>query len=257
LIPERRRVLITVKTYPLPSESYLELVCTAGVREDGSFIRLFPIDYRYQPYYKWYHKYQWIEVTAVKNAKDPRPETFRPDMATLKVLGKPLDTKNNWHERKRYVLAQGTSTMCGLQSLSQTQRSLGIIRPREVTDFRAELVERDWKPRWKTAINQLQLLGPQRKPLEKIPYKFSYVYKCEEPACKGHSMMVEDWEICELYRAMRDKYRNEEVAIEKVKQKYLSQICDPAIDTHFYVGTVLQHGTWVILGVFWPKKSNK
>jgi hypothetical protein len=70
-------------------------------------------------------------------------------------------------------------------------------------------------------------------------------------------MMVEDWEICELYRAMRDKYRNEEVAIEKVKQKYLSQICDPAIDTHFYVGTVLQHGTWVILGVFWPKKSNK
>jgi hypothetical protein len=31
----KARVLITVKTYPLPSGKYEELVCTAGVLEDG------------------------------------------------------------------------------------------------------------------------------------------------------------------------------------------------------------------------------
>jgi hypothetical protein len=31
-------------------------------------------------------------------------------------------------------------------------------------------------------------------------------------------------------------------------------MCASNIDTHFFVGTVLSHGTWVILGVFWPKK---
>lgn len=32
-------ILIAVKTYPTLSEKYIELVCTAGFREDGSWIR--------------------------------------------------------------------------------------------------------------------------------------------------------------------------------------------------------------------------
>lgn len=65
---ETKRVLITVKTYPLPSDKYMELVCTAGVLEDGSFIRLYPVDYRYRPIWQWYKKYQWIEVEVEKNS---------------------------------------------------------------------------------------------------------------------------------------------------------------------------------------------
>lgn len=34
------KILITVKTYPIPSQKYDELVCTAGVTENGEFIRL-------------------------------------------------------------------------------------------------------------------------------------------------------------------------------------------------------------------------
>lgn len=252
---EKLKVLITVKTYPLPSESYLELVCTAGVLENGKFIRLYPIDFRYQPYYKWYKKYQWIEVHAEKNTKDPRPETYRPDMATLKILGKSLDTKKNWAERKKYVLAGGTQTMCSLQEKNQKECSLGIIKPREIMDFKIEESEREWKPKWKAEIAQLQLLGPQRKELEKIPYKFSYVYKCEANLCKGHSMMIEDWEISELFRNMRDKYGSEKIAVDKVRDRYLNKLCGPEIDTYFYVGTALKFGTYMILGVFWPKKE--
>ncbi len=44
------------------------------------------------------------------------------------------------------------------------------------------------------------------------------------------------------------------MAAQKVKQKYYDAMCAPNIDTHVFVGTVLAHGTWVVLGVFWPKK---
>ena len=64
---KRLRVLITVKTYPIPSAKYDELVCTAGVREDGSFVRLYPINFRDLDYSKQYRKYQWIEVAAEKH----------------------------------------------------------------------------------------------------------------------------------------------------------------------------------------------
>lgn len=39
----RKKVLITVTTYLLPSRSYEELVCTAGILEDGSWIRIYPV----------------------------------------------------------------------------------------------------------------------------------------------------------------------------------------------------------------------
>ena len=37
------KVLITVTTYPLPSRSYDELVCTAGITEEGNWIRIYPV----------------------------------------------------------------------------------------------------------------------------------------------------------------------------------------------------------------------
>ena len=40
------RVLVTVKTYPCLSQKYDELVCTAGLREDGSWIRIYPVPFR-------------------------------------------------------------------------------------------------------------------------------------------------------------------------------------------------------------------
>jgi hypothetical protein len=40
------KVLITVKTYPAISKKYEELVCTAGFREDGTWIRIYPVQFR-------------------------------------------------------------------------------------------------------------------------------------------------------------------------------------------------------------------
>ena len=59
---ERKKVYITVKTYPTLSEKYDELVCTAGICEDGSWIRLYPLPFRKLEYEQKYKKWQWIEV---------------------------------------------------------------------------------------------------------------------------------------------------------------------------------------------------
>jgi len=40
------KVLITVKTYPSLSVTYDELVCTAGFKEDGSWVRIYPVQFR-------------------------------------------------------------------------------------------------------------------------------------------------------------------------------------------------------------------
>ncbi len=253
---ERVKVLVTVKTYPLPSESYGELVCTAGVREDGSFIRLYPIDYRLLQYWQWYKKYQWIELDVEKNERDPRPESFRPmSGTTITPIGKRILTKNNWAERKQYVLARGVQTMCVLEASSERSRSLAIIHPEKVSAFEAEPVERNWKPKWAGLFRQERLFGPKQKALEKIPFKFLYTFTCEEPSCKGHKKTIVDWEVGRLYLRMRDKYGSEEIAVDKVKEKFLGDMCGRDVDTHFFVGTVLPYNAWIILGVFWPKKE--
>ena len=42
----RTKVLVTVMTYPTLSKRHMETVCTAGFREDGSWIRIYPVPHR-------------------------------------------------------------------------------------------------------------------------------------------------------------------------------------------------------------------
>jgi hypothetical protein len=251
---ETLKVLVTVKTYPHPSQGYQELVCTAGVLEDGSFVRLYPIDYRYRPYWEWFSKYDWVEVKAERNRRDPRPESYSPVLdSQIRTIGH-VTTHGNWAERTRYALAKGARAMCELDALPQNKCSLGIVRAGNVKDFLAEPVERDWPPKWRNLFEQRKLFGPKQKPLEKVPFKFSYVFECDAPGCKGHRKMIEDWEVFQLFRRMREEHRSEEVAVDKVKETFLGRVCATDRDTHFFVGTVLSHGAWIILGTFWPKK---
>ena len=246
------KILITVKTYPTPSTRYREIVCTAGILEDGSWIRLYPIKYRYKNYSQWYKKYQWINVEVEKHSKDFRLESYKP-VGEI-ILGETVGIENNWAERKKYVLAKETKTMCYLQKETlQKDISLAVIKPKKVIDFYWESTDRNWSSKQETVIKQLSLFE-RNKPLEKIPYKFVYHFICEEAHCRGHKMMIEDWEVMELYRKMRDKF-GEEKALNKVKEKFLNQVCLPKRDTYFFVGTVLQYGTWIIIGIFWPPKT--
>jgi hypothetical protein len=254
MISRKKKILITVKTYPLPSKSYEELVCTVGVTEDGEFIRLYPIDFRYRPYHQWYKKYQWIEVELEKNEQDNRKESCRPKLESIRLLEE-VSTVDNWAMRKKYVLARGALSMEQLWELQEKDKtSLGVVKPACIEDLIVEPSDPTWKPSFESALKQGNFFGPDKKPLEKIPFKFSYKFRCNDARCNGHTMEITDWELGELYRRMRDKYQDPDEAAKKVKQRFFDTMCGPDKDTHFFVGTVKQFGTWIVLGVFWPKK---
>lgn len=248
----QQNILITVKTYPAPQLRHREIVCTAGVQHDGSWVRLHPIPYRYLPYNEWYKKYQWITADIKKHRQDPRPESYR--VVSKMKLGETIGTEDKWEKRKQYVLAQGTKTMCWLKRQQQKDISLGVVQIAPNIDFVWEETTREWNKTQTDYMRQIHLFDRQsQKPLEKIPYIFRYYYHCTESGCNGHKMQVTDWEIMALFRKMRDIHGEKE-ALLKVKERYLNHVCSPKRDTYFIVGTVFQYGTWIIIGVFWPPK---
>lgn len=135
---ETMRVLVTVKTYPIPSAKYDELVCTAGVREDGSFVRLYPVNFRDLDYARKYRKYQWISAEVTKHkGRDARKESYRPKAETVRLLGEPIPTRSgDWSARAKYVLTNKSRSMESLRDQqSQDTTSLGIFKPKAIHDL--------------------------------------------------------------------------------------------------------------------------
>jgi len=257
---EQLQLLITVKTYPIPSAKYDELVCTAGVREDGRFVRLYPINFRDLPFSKQFVKYQWIRVMGERHkGRDVRKESYRPDCDTIRKLGTPIPTdRGDWSERAKYALARKSHSMEDLEEQRRADRtSLGVFKPKAVHDLTITPDKPDWKPSFIAELKQARIWETRtvsRDPPRKVPFRFHYQFECDDTRCKKkHRMMIEDWEVGALYWKLVDKGATADEAAEKVRAKFLEQICAPDKDTHFFVGTILPHQTWVVIGVFWPK----
>lgn len=253
---ERTKVLITVMTYPLPSRGYQELVCTAGVTESGDWVRLYPIDYRYRPTHQQFRKYQWIEVGLSPHGagNDQRKESRKPDLDSIRMIGEPLSTKDGWQERRAIINRLPVHTVNRLHALyDMDQTSFGIVRPTRVLDLKVEKADPEWKPEWQDLFNQLRLFGTTQKPLRKIPFKFSYVFECEDSA-KPHKAMIEDWELGALWLKESADLGDDRAAAEKVRAKFLDEMCRKDKDTHFFMGTTFPFNSWVVVGVFWPPK---
>ena len=254
------KVLITVKTYPIPSATYDELVCTAGVTESGDFVRLYPINFRDLPFSQQYKKYQWIEVTAEKHrGRDVRKESYRPDSDTIQIIGEPIRSNpGNWRERRRYALAKRARSMEELKNRQEVDgTSLGVFKPKKIHDLEISADDAEWKESFQVALQQARLWDDRtvsKEPPRKVPFKFHYRFDCDDQRCNGHRMMIEDWEVGALFWRLVDEGRSHENAAEEVRGKFLGEVCGADKDTHFFVGTILAHPkSWVVIGVFWPK----
>jgi len=141
------RVLITVKTYPTISVKYDELVCTAGFRRDGTWIRIYPIQFRKKLYEQQYKKYEWIEIDLDKNTSDPRPESYRPhsEDTEIKKTGEIPPDGNTWEERRKIVLQNVYTDLALLISEAKDKNistSLAVFNPKKIHKFVCEEVER-------------------------------------------------------------------------------------------------------------------
>lgn len=240
-------------TYPHPSQKHQELVCTAGILNDGSWVRLYPIDYRYMPNNQRFHKFQKVRLRLLPHGagNDNRKESRRPDLKSLEILGPRIS-----HPQRRTIMdALPHSTILQLKDQYEKDfTSLGIVRPSQVLDFEIERVDSDWKPQWQDAMAQFNMFSGVPKALRKLPYKFCYRFRCDDSGDKTHSAMIEDWELGVLFIKESERLGSDEAAAASVKKKYFDQICAPDRDVRFLMGTVFPYNTWVVVGVFWPPK---
>lgn len=262
-------VLITVKTYPLPSRSYTELVCTAGLLNGEKWIRIYPISFRFlRDSEQQYPKYSWIEIDLVRNSKDFRPESYRPKLGVderITVLNR-IGTDNEWAARRSYVLKETFTSMNELIRLAkdeQVRKSLATLKPSRIVDFVVETDEREWEQEWRDQLKQLNMFEStnqhgNKKLIRKLPYKFSYRFFSDGDK-EPRTMMIEDWEIGALFwNCLSRTDGDEKAACELVKQKYLDEFADK--DIHLFVGTTFKYhnvapNPFVIVGVFYPPKT--
>jgi hypothetical protein len=256
--PKRRlKALILVRTYPVPARNGVEVSCTAAVTEDGQWLRLFPIPYRFLELDQRFRKYQWIEVDVIK-ASDGRPESYKIDRNSIQIASDVLPTDRNWQERKHYVDPLKRHCMCCIKRVRDADGhpTLGIFKPKVIE----KLIIKPTSPNWTQA--QLDILrqnnlfesGPTQE-LEKVPFDFSYQYRCDHEDCKGHTMKCTDWEMGESWRRWSRQYGDEWQ--EKFRQRYETEMIN-RYDTHFYVGTIHQHPKeWIVVGLFYPMKEKE
>jgi hypothetical protein len=265
---ERKRVFITVKTYPTISNEYSELVCTAGIQEDGSWIRLYPVPFRKLELEQKFPLYTWVDMDVEKNESDFRPETYRPNLETIQVdsIAKPKTTP--WEMRRKIILKNQIiyTSMSDLinKAKSEDCTSLAVFRPTEIVDFVWEEVDREWdisklksldeKAKQLNLFQTPEEIENEFKVLPKVPYKFSYVLK--DDSGKRSKMMVEEWQVGMLFfNCKKAAHGDEKIACEKVKEKYFDKYTKREL--FFFLGTTKKFhnvapNPFIIIGVFPP-----
>ena len=262
----KEHILITVKTYPTLSATYGELVCTAGLREDGSWIRIYPVPFRSLEEYQKFEKYRIIEAQVIRNLKDPRPESHKVDFESLTLTETKLSTADGWRERRNWILARGKiyHDLTELIALANDQNHLSIatFKPARILSMKAEQQPPEWDEKKIATLEHASLqvsLFPEWQPrsvtryVKKLPWKFSY--RLEDDSGRESTMMIEDWEIGALYwNCIKDGATPEE-AVAKVRQMYFDNFREK--DLHLFLGTTREwHGRgknpFVVIGVFYP-----
>ncbi|MBN2554493.1 MAG: hypothetical protein JXA97_01020 [Anaerolineales bacterium] len=266
-------VLITVKAYPKPTGLHDDLVCTAGLYRGESWIRIHPVPYSYLVEQNRYPKYSWVRVDLIRNLKDFRPESYKlkhgldTEFRVIRRMG----TNKAWAARKAYVLRDVFNSMNDVIALAygKENKSLAVLRPKEVVGFKIESVERQWRQSWQKYAKQSSFFDLDengkvvpRKTVEKVPYKYSYTFLSEGDNAT-RTMMIEDWEIGALYwNCLKIASGDEEAANKLVKQKYLHEFVE-AKDLYFFLGTTYRNhrknasNPFIIIGVFYPPKTEQ
>ena len=258
----KERLLITVKTYPTLSRKHGETVCTAGIREDGSWVRLYPVPFRRLDEEEQYRKFDWVELETRKSTSDHRPETHHPTDAKDIQPVDHLGTEEGWKERRKVLgrVQVHRHLQPLLDGAKANTMSLALFKPAKIVDFVWEACERDWDAAKVSAMRDMasqgELFADEQwrqtfRLMPKLPYNFSYRF--EDAEGRRSELQVLDWETGQLFHnCLRDARGNEAVALAKVRQKYMDSFLKT--DLHFFLGTMKEfHGfspnPWVIIGV--------
>lgn len=264
----KENIFILVKTEPVLSKKYFELVCTAGINAQGEWRRLYPIPFRMLEKDLQYRKYQWIEIDILRNRKDPRIESYRPLDENIHV-GDVVSTgeRRDWQRRKdilsRVPVYEDLDEI--IAAAKDNKLSLCVFKPAKITGF----VIKKSSPNWdKSRLREFQLHKQQSElfsafqkvtqEIEKLPFDFSYCF--EDIRGKEATLMITDWEIGQLYRNCVKRHNgNVERVLADVRKKYDDQFLRQK-DLLFFLGTTQRFhffapNPFIIVGIFYPPKQ--
>lgn len=257
------KVLPLVKAYPNLSRKYGEVSCIAGLDLDtGEWVRLYPVPFRSLEDRQQFRKYQPIRASVQRRSGDRRPESWRVDADSIEVIAPVVSPERGWEARRPLVEPAIGESMCAARRAQRENgTSLQMFRVREVSDLVIEEVERDpekgrMAEAWAAQGSLLDAgeLKQQREALEQIPFRFQYRYRCSDSDCRGHLQSIVDWEIVQLFRNVRDHADWK----QRIRQKWLDQMCGADKDTAFIVGNQHQYPDgFLVLGVWWPPKPSQ
>lgn len=221
-----------------------------------------------------------------KRTQDSRPESYHIyNIDTLKIDTNILGKKGkgiDWNLRLQWVLKNKTifTNMSELLALTaQNKISLAVLKPTRIERVvYCDLRKKDdgksmekfadklskLKAKYQAKLLQLNIFEDNQdikdsfQFAEKIPYKFSYEFITEDGIKR--TLMIEDWEIGALYRNCIRKDGNEEIAVQKVIQKYEDMAKK---DIYLFLGTSYEWhkrnapDPYLIIGVFAPPKNRQ
>lgn len=262
----RKKILIVAKTYPTCSQKYKELVCTAGVDEDGNWYRIYPIPTKSLKEYEGLKKYTWIDAEITKDSSDNRPESHKINISSVKLLDF-IDTKYNWQYRKDILfkskIYKDLTEIIRLAN-DDNSLSLSLFKPSKFLNIYfepKEIKEFDEKEKKEFTNANLNLFEDESCSVEfnampQIPYSIKMVF--EDIHGKESKMNILDWEISQLYLNLKNNGDGNKEVKQKIKDKLLGFMNDR--DLYLYLGTMkMMHGwtsnPFTIIGLFYPPKD--
>lgn len=251
---EKKRVLILVKTYPNPSNKSIETVCTAGITDDGKWIRLYPIPHRFLDGKSQFKIFDWIEVNAAKRpiSKDRRPESYSVDSESIEIVSR-LDSREDIATRYRIISSLEQKSLETLKRDHEDKgTSLGVIHPKSMTGLSLVKDADDWTEEQKNQLNQTSMLDKQHTlyPLKKVPYKIFCTFTCNDDNCKGHRISLTSWEYnWTLLKLLEKNGNDKEKAERELHNRWMKQFENKK--GYLFLGTINsidRYGTFIVIG---------
>ncbi|REJ88262.1 MAG: hypothetical protein DWQ35_19985 [Planctomycetota bacterium] len=237
--------MVNCKTYPAVSQKYVETVCTGGVDRDGSFVRLYPIPFRFLDSEEQYKRWDVIRLRAYRDTKDPRPESWHLASGTqIKVVDSITTDRRRWDWMSKTVHDSAAS-------MTENGVTNGCVEI-EPLEFYWQPDKKEWTASQRNVIQQGDLFatGEQLQGLaDRVPWQFRLKYR-EKSTGREDDGKVLAWSLYQGFRRVRKQASDDEAALATIAERVRAGIFNPAKTTFAILGTHSRFGHWMISALY-------
>lgn len=241
---EKEEIAVLVRATPEKGKKNGDehAVGVIGINKDGELLRLYPLRFRYGEGLVDFRKNDLLEVTVTKPENDLRWESRK--VLDYVNLAQPAKGR----EIKELILPLVTS----LERLNIEGASLGVIKP-ELLDIEVKInsIETYDRQQYFNMMGDFLEKGEKTR----MPVEIKYTFRCKgEEACRGHRIILLDWELNEIVRNIVREEREPGNVGKKIRKQLFELL--KKREPYFIMGTHFTYGTWMITGIFCPEKKS-